>query len=182
VGKRIKREGSNETVVSSTTTAPHQSQPANHEITGYMPLRHEFETEYENEAESLIKDLQFLDDDPPFDTSLKLAILDIYSNVVDKRLARRAFVLEHGLLDFKRHMTADKARGREEREFYNALKGVSRFLDSSNLQTVLDGLVKEEELRKRISVLQEYRRNGIRSFEEVSVYEAEKKHLVPNTF
>jgi len=41
------------------------SQPANHEIAGYMPGRLEFETEYENEAEQAVKDMVFSEDDPP---------------------------------------------------------------------------------------------------------------------
>lgn len=36
-----------------------QSQPANHEITGYMPNRWDFETEFENDAETVIKELNF---------------------------------------------------------------------------------------------------------------------------
>lgn len=41
------------------------SQPANHEIAGYMPGRLEFETEYENEAEQSVKDMIFNEDDAP---------------------------------------------------------------------------------------------------------------------
>jgi hypothetical protein len=39
------------------------SQPANHEIAGYMPGRLEFETEYENEAEQTVKDMLFSEED-----------------------------------------------------------------------------------------------------------------------
>jgi hypothetical protein len=41
------------------------SQPANHEIAGYMPGRLEFETEYENEAEQIVKDMIFSEEDTP---------------------------------------------------------------------------------------------------------------------
>jgi len=41
------------------------SQPANHEIAGYMPGRLEFETEYENEAEQTVKDMLFSEEDAP---------------------------------------------------------------------------------------------------------------------
>lgn len=46
-----------------------QSVPANHEITGYMPGRKEFETETENEAELVLKDIQFTEEDSIFDIS-----------------------------------------------------------------------------------------------------------------
>ena len=35
------------------------SAPANHEISGYLPGRLEFETEHDNDAEDLVKDLEF---------------------------------------------------------------------------------------------------------------------------
>src|SRR5690554_3677316 len=44
---------------------PMTSQPANHEIAGYMPGRLEFETEYENEAEQAVKDMIFSEEDTP---------------------------------------------------------------------------------------------------------------------
>jgi transcriptional adapter 2-alpha len=44
--------------------------PANHEITGFMPNRMEFEHEYDNEAEHVVKDLEINEQDPPKDTGL----------------------------------------------------------------------------------------------------------------
>lgn len=41
------------------------SAPANHDIVGFMPGRKEFELEYENEAEQIIKDLEFSENDNP---------------------------------------------------------------------------------------------------------------------
>jgi transcriptional adapter 2-alpha len=39
------------------------SQPANHEIHGYMPGRKEFEQEFENDADQIVKDIEFNDED-----------------------------------------------------------------------------------------------------------------------
>ena len=39
--------------------------PANHEIAGFMPYRREFETEFDNDAEALVKDMCFLEEDYP---------------------------------------------------------------------------------------------------------------------
>lgn len=41
------------------------SGPVNHDIAGFMPGRLEFEQAYENDAEIVIKDLEFTADDPP---------------------------------------------------------------------------------------------------------------------
>lgn len=154
-----------------------QSVPANHEIVGFMPLRGEFETEWENDAELAIKDLQFTDEDTPAERDLKFAMLDIYTMVLDRRAARHAFIFAHGLQEFKKHQAVDKARSREEREVYTAMKPFARFLTANDFQRLIDGLVREEELRRQISNLQNYRRHGLRSFEEVSAFESERKHL-----
>lgn len=174
--KRLKREGSIEASTGATPLSM-QSQPANHEITGYMPGRLEFETEFENEAESIVKDIIFLDEDTPFETQLKLAMLEVYSGILDRRKARRDFCHQHNLIDFKKFTAQEKARSKEERELYNHLKPFARLISSEDFYALLDGLVKEEELRRRIGQLQEYRRMGLRSLDEVPAYEGEKKHL-----
>lgn len=65
VAKKSKKDSD----VHEPTPVALQSVPANHEISGYMPGRREFETETENEAEMVLKDLQFNDDDTIFDIS-----------------------------------------------------------------------------------------------------------------
>lgn len=154
-----------------------QSVPANHEIAGFMPLRGEFETEWENDAEISIKDLQFADEDTPAERNLKFAMLDIYTMVLERRAARHAFIFAHGLQEFKRHQAMDKARSREEREVYATMKPFARFLTAGDFQRLIEGLVREEELRRQIGNLQNYRRHGLRSFEEISAFESERKHL-----
>lgn len=173
--KRMKREPSLD--ASGGTPYAQQSQPANHEITGYMPGRREFECEFENEAETIVKDIVFADDDSPFDIQLKLSMLEIYSGMLDRRQARRDFVHQHNLVDFKRFTAAEKSRSREERELFNHLKQFGRLVGADDFQALLDGLLKEEELRKRIAQLQEYRRHGLRALDEIPAFEAEKKHL-----
>ena len=172
--KRPKLSTSEENIAKAPTP---QSVPANHEISGFMPLRGEFETEFENEAEVAIKDLAFTEEDSAEDLQLKFAMLDIYSAVLDKRASRHAFIFSHGLVNFKMHQATDKARGKEEKEIYTLLKPFARFIASEDFQTLLEGLVREEELKRQIAHLQELRRNGLRSFDEFPAFENERKHL-----
>ena len=51
--------------VTPKASKPLMSVPANHEVAGFMPAREEFDVEHENEAESVISALAFLEDDPP---------------------------------------------------------------------------------------------------------------------
>ena len=92
-------------------------------------------------------------------------------------MARKMFIFEHNLLDFRKQQTIDKMRSKEDREIFSQIKPYARFMNSRTFDTFLSGLVKEEELRRKNQMLQEYRRHGLRSFIEVSRFDLEKKHL-----
>lgn len=104
-------------------------------------------------------------------------MLDIYSGVLERRMAKKMFIFEHNLLEFRKQQTVDKMRSKEDREIFSQIKPYARFMSANTFDTFLAGLVKEEELRRKNQVLQEYRRHGLRSFAEVSRFEWEKKHL-----
>ena len=67
-----------------------------------MPGRKEFEQEYENDADQIIKDIEFLPEDTAEDTALKCAVLSNYNIILDRRLDRKSFIFERGLTDFKK--------------------------------------------------------------------------------
>lgn len=104
-------------------------------------------------------------------------MLDIYSGVLDRRMAKKMFIFEHNLLEFRKQQGIDKMRSKEDREIFSQIKPYARFMTSKTFDLFLAGLVKEEELRRKNQTLQEYRRHGLRSFTEVSRFEGEKKHL-----
>lgn len=104
-------------------------------------------------------------------------MLEIYSGVLDRRLAKKQFVFDHGLLDFRKQQMVDKMRSKEDREVFQQIKPYARFMNAEVFDKFLSGLVREEELRRKNQMLQEYRRHGLRTFAEVARFEAEKKHL-----
>lgn len=104
-------------------------------------------------------------------------MLEIYSGVLDRRMARKMFIFEHNLLEFRKQQAVDKMRSKEDREIFTQIKPYARFMTAKTFDSFLVGLVKEEELRRKNQILQEYRRHGLRSFAEVSRFEGEKKHL-----
>lgn len=161
----------------SELASPQASLPAMHEVTGYMPARGEFETEYENEFEAILKDFLFSEDDSQVEIKLKKALLAGYSGILDARQARRQFIVEHNLLNFKKQQTIEKSRTKEDRDVFNSLKPFARFLSLQDFSTLHKDLTREEELKRRISQLHEYRRNGIRSLSQVPAFENEKKHF-----
>ncbi|KAF9141204.1 Transcriptional adapter ada2 [Mortierella sp. GBA39] len=140
---------------------PMTSQPANHEIAGYMPGRLEFETEYENEAEQSVKDMLFSEEDAPEEVDLKLMVLEIYNAKLSKRLERRKFVFDRGFLEYKKNQTVEKKRSPKERELINSMRVFAQLQTPEDYDKFIEGLLKEMHLRERIAELQELRANGL---------------------
>ena len=67
-----------------------------------MPKRGDFEQEYDMDADLLLADMEFFDDDTEQDTQLKNDVIELYNARLDERIKRKKFVIERGLLDFKK--------------------------------------------------------------------------------
>ncbi|TNY22224.1 hypothetical protein DMC30DRAFT_161034 [Rhodotorula diobovata] len=220
---------------------PLASAPTCHEIAGYMPGRLEFEHEYENDAEVLIKDLEFgkvyhfggdsqpaappapaasgadeggaavaegageqdgaggegagadgargdgadkeekplpegeqEGDEPEPELELKLAILDMFNERYDKRMASKELIFDRGLINYKVLSAAERKRSKEERDLIMRTKVFSRIQTAQDHEDFVEGLLYEITLRKRIAELQEYRRNGVTTLTEADRYESAK--------
>lgn len=151
------------------------SHPSNHEIHGYMPGRREFEVEHENEAEVPIKDMIFNEDDGPTEVDLKCTMLDIYNSKLDRRVERKQFVFDRGLLDFKKVQLAERKKSKEEKDALQQTRPFARLMSNDDYNNFVAGLVAEDQIRQRIVQLQEYRRNGITSFAEAENFEQQKR-------
>ncbi|KAJ2664667.1 Transcriptional adapter ada2 [Coemansia sp. RSA 1200] len=163
----------------SRTTAPGKpkvlsSQPSNHEIVGYMPGRLEFETEFENEAEQVVKDMVINDDDSAEEIELKHIVMKIYNNKLDRRLYRKAFIFDRGLLEFRKNQAIEKRRPKDERDLLNKIKIFARMQTRDDFEAFSTGVLNEHTLRQRIAQLQTWRRNGITTFEDGAQYESER--------
>jgi len=145
------------------------------EVAGYMPLRGDFDIEHDNDAEAILADMDFAEGEHATETELKLKILEIYNAKLDERERRKAFVIERGLLEYKRMLAVERRRPREEREVYDAFRPFARFMSPAEHEELVRGIILENRLRKRIVQLQEYRKAGIRSLAEAQEYEASKR-------
>lgn len=72
------------------------------ELAGYMPLRGDFETEYENDAETVLCEMYFNDDDTKEDIENKLKLIEAYNKKLDERIKRKRFIIDNGLLEYKK--------------------------------------------------------------------------------
>ena len=88
--------------MSSQTHAANQLAKQNcHEVLGYLPKRGDFEQEYDMDAELLLADMEFFDDDTPENIELKNSVIELYNGRLDERIRRKKFVIERGLLNLK---------------------------------------------------------------------------------
>ena len=72
------------------------------EIVGFQQKRGDFDQEYDMDAELLLADMEFFDDDNDETLNLKNSIIELYNARLDERIRRKKFVIERGLLDIKR--------------------------------------------------------------------------------
>ncbi|KAJ2799825.1 Transcriptional adapter ada2, partial [Coemansia helicoidea] len=117
------------------------SQPSNHEIVGYMPGRLEFETEHENEAEQVVKDMVINDDDTAEELELKRTVLRIYNAKLDRRLYRKGFILDRGLLEYRKNQAIEKRRPKEERDQLARLRVFSRMQTRDDFEDFSAGVL-----------------------------------------
>ena len=149
------------------------SMPGN-ELTDYMPRRREYEVEWDNEAEVLLGDMEFLEKDSAADRELKLAVLRIYNEKIDEREKRKRFAEERGLLNYKELQENDSRRPRDELELIQRMRVFARFQSPDEHNNFIEGLLKAKELRQRIETLQVYHEMGFRTMAEAAAYEEQK--------
>lgn len=160
---------------SAVDSAAAKEKSASSQLAGYMPLRGDFDVEYDNEAELVLADMEFSEDDHPTERELKLKVIEIYNQKLDERERRKKFVVERGLLDYKQHQQLERRRPKDEREIIAQMRPFARFQTPEEHERLVEGLIAAMRLRKQILLLQEYRKNGVRTLAETELYDSEKK-------
>ena len=144
------------------------------EFAGFMPLRGDFETEYENDGECILADMAFNDEDSTQEIDLKLKIIEGYNKKLDERIKRKAFILEYGLLEYKKK---ERKKSKEEKEIYDRLRPYLRILGKQNHEQLITSILAEKQIRRRIEELKKYRKLGLHNLSDITEYEDEKKRL-----
>ncbi|ODV66525.1 transcriptional adaptor 2 [Hyphopichia burtonii NRRL Y-1933] len=155
-------------------TKPDSSVPLCHEIQGYMPGRLEFDHEAENDAEVPVKDLIFDPEDSQGDIELKLTILDIYNSRLTTRAERKRVMILNNLLDYRKNISNDKRKSKEEKELLKKINAMIRILTPQDFEEFSKNLLTELKCRLRIQQLQSWRINGITTIEDGNKFEKDK--------
>ena len=135
------------------------------DVLGYQPKRGDFDQEYDMDAELLLADMEFNDDDSPDNIKLKENVIELYTARLDERIRRKKFVIERGLLDLKNVQRTERKYTKEEREIVNKCKIFARFHTKEEHERFVNGLLKERLLRQAIEQLNYFRAKGLTSLD-----------------
>lgn len=145
---------------------------------GYMPLRDDFEGEYDNDAESLTCNLSVSQEDEDVDIALKLAHVDMYSRRLQERLRRKRIAREYALVSQFFNTSKQpkvpapkKKTSKEDKDFQEKMQLFAQFESATEHEQFFDNLQREKELKCRIKELIRYRRSGLSKLEECSCFE-----------
>ncbi|KAM9087636.1 transcriptional adapter 2-beta [Balaenoptera ricei] len=146
---------------------------------GYMPLRDDYEIEYDQDAETLISGLSVNYDDDDVEIELKRAHVDMYVRKLKERQRRKNIARDYNLVPAflgkdkkEKEKTAKRKVTKEEKELRLKLRPLYQFMSCKEFDDLFENMHKEKMLRAKIRELQRYRRNGITKMEESAEYEA----------
>ena len=122
-----------------------------------MPLRGDFNIEYDNDAELILADIEFCDDDKKADTDLKFDVLKLYNSKLDERVRRKKFVIDKGLVNVKTILQQEQSLSREEREAYALLRPFCRFCSEDEYKKLAEGILEEVYLQQRLVELKHFK-------------------------
>lgn len=144
-------------------------------LQGFMPMRGDFDVEYDDEAEQLIADISVSPTDSEEEMALKLRLLDMYNKRLDRRMAVKDFLFGNNLLDFASLKYGDRRGTREEKELAARLKIFSTLMAKDQFDAFYTSVMTEFTISKNIFRLAQGRKAGMRARVEADVYEVERK-------
>jgi transcriptional adapter 2-alpha len=139
-------------------------------ILGYMPLRGDFNIEYDNDAEKMLSDIEFFEEDDPNEIRIKENVLRLYNTRLDERIRRKEFIIKHGLLEYKKPLKGETEKTKEEKEMYTLMRPFMRFCEGNEFNELVEGLIKERALRRELDEMRLYRSLGLTHLEQIDQY------------
>ena len=145
-----------------------------YDLAGYMPRRGDFDIEWDNDAEKLLQDMEFLPEDTADDRALKVKVLAIYNSRLDTREQRKNFCIDRGLLDYRKKHREQNKLPADERDLKNRMRLFARFQSPEEHEELVQDILKAKRLRKEIARLQMHRRMGFTSMADAERFELDR--------
>ncbi|AES64520.2 transcriptional adapter ADA2b [Medicago truncatula] len=142
------------------------------EASGYNPKRQEFDPEYDDDAEKLLADMEFNDNDTEEEIEIKLRVISVYNKRLDERERRKKFILERNLLHenpFEKDLTP------EEKAICRKYDVFMRLHTKEKHDELLRTVISEHRYLKKILETKEAIAAGCRTSAEADIYLANKR-------
>jgi len=142
------------------------------DLVGYMPLRDEFDIEYQQTAELLLCDLQFSIPEvqalltrlhtpsdynasslPQLSLLAKLRVIEQYNKKLDERMRRKQLAKERNYVDWRERHRKWLRGNRSERIIRAQMRPLEVFSSPEQHETIIQALVHEVELDQRLNVV-----------------------------
>ncbi|WUR02404.1 transcriptional adapter 2 (ADA2) [Vairimorpha necatrix] len=122
------------------------SNPFRSKISIYMNNREDFDVEFMNDYEEIIKDMDFTDSDEEIDIKAKNCILKGYKNIIQMRNYRKDIILKKGLLEINKNKEFEKEMSKYlDIEKY---KFLLEYLSVEKYEEFIKGICEEKEVFK----------------------------------
>lgn len=127
------------------------------------------------DAELLLADMEFFEDDTPENIELKNSVIELYNGRLDERIRRKKFVIDRGLLNLKQVQKFERKRSKEDREIINKMKIFARFNSAEEHTDLVHSILKERLLRETIQQLKFFKSKGLSNMDQIERFiEAQK--------
>ncbi|GAB6019916.1 hypothetical protein CHUAL_001447 [Chamberlinius hualienensis] len=141
------------------------------DMAGYSASRGDFVTEYDNYAESYIKDIEFSQYENEIEEELKLAMVKLYNDRLRERVWRKKIMADCGLIDVWRlSLTWQQFEDDIGKAGVKSLCAVMRLVDSEEFLMLLEMFKYEMQLQEKIKRLQEFRQMGLTKLTSIKLY------------
>jgi len=163
--------------IRTTSLPPLDITPEEASQLGYLPHRDDFETEYDNDAETLVSQLNVrTPEEDDLDIALKLVQADMYIQRLRERARRKRVCADYQLIAQFFHSRREKPKYKKtasEEELDERLKFLVQFHTAQEHESFLNSLMRQRELQQRLTELLKYRKNGLTRLEELPHFEQE---------
>ena len=148
---------------------------------GYMPLRDDFEREYDNDAETIISGLDISLHDDDLDNAFKLAQVDMYRHRLKERQRRKQIAREHNVISVAsapatkiKTPVGKTKQSKDEKDYQDKMRVFAQFHTAKEHEQLFENLQKEKQTKIKIKEIFRYRRNGITKLEDSGEFDRER--------
>ncbi|AFZ80494.1 hypothetical protein BEWA_033470 [Theileria equi strain WA] len=154
-------------------------------FTGYNIYRDELENEYNNDAEMILKDVEFEPWDSPSEIKFKVQLIDLYNGLLDERIYRKRVLIHRFWYDFQLRDKEMANMTDVEKMVYWRVSPLLRFHSEDDHMKLTKLLIAKAELEKRLEIVQQWTSLGFKTIQDIQDFDIHKptkqnnKHRIP---